>query len=420
MFLLRKEKGAAFQPTAGPGSQSRSGGSAQRGQAPTSRSAAFAPAAGAAIEVAPGSGLLSITRAFGLPDHKAKELAAVNRGTLRKVGVAGVEAPPGTRLTVPASWPKPSSGHQAYRLVGVGTVYQPNDVLSYFQTLVGPAIAAFPGGIPTLPGIDPLGDLAKAATNLATGIYAGVAPGAAPPDLATAGLFMTTALAFIKKYGIGVGVPAGAASPWDFTKFNPSLQSLQQLLLSMIGQQPGIAGSPPAGITIQNWQAGIAEVAALLKTALSYAAPNVTNLDWLKTAQSILTSYAPGSTIANNPPDSPPAVYDCGVPGWHYDSSLQKCMPDPGGPAIPHIGPNGCGPNFVVDPANAQNCIPAQPAGAPPLSNIGPNPTPGTTNTNKGSAQQGSPWPWVFGIGAAVAAAIAIASKSSSKPAHAR
>lgn len=368
-----------------------------------------------AIQVARGSGLLSVTRAFGLPDARAKELALLNRGALRKVGVSGVEAVPGTRLQVPASWPKPCTNRPEYRVVGVGTVWQPNDISAYFGPLVAAAVAGTKLPIPQVPG-DPASVFTSIA-NLASGLYASVAPGAAPPANPIVGAdFLQTALAWVSKYGIGTNTPAGVSSPWDVTQYLPSLAALRQQFITFIGQQPGIAGATPAGITPANWIAGIANAAAFFQNTLSQITPNVPMAEWVKAATTILQSYAPGGTLASNPPSPPPPVYDCGVLGWHFDPTLQKCMPDPGGAAPPHIGPQGCNTGFVQDPSNPQNCIPAQPAGAPPLSTTTPNPTP----TNKGSASQSSPWPWILGIGGALAVAVAVASSSKPKPAHAR
>lgn len=374
------------------------------------------------ILVTHGSGLLSVTRAFGLPAGRAKELATLNRSVLRKVGVSGVEAPAGTRLQVPASWPAPCVNRSEYKVTAankfaaVGTVWQPNDIAAYFGPLVAGAVAGSNLPVPQIPG-NP-GALLSSVTNLATALYASLAPGAAPPSPPIVGAdFLSTALGWISKYGIGTATPAGVSSPWDVTQYAPALAALRAQFATFLGQQPGIAGTPPSGVTPANWLAGVANAAAYFQNALAQITPNVPMADWVKTAATILQSYAPGATLANNPPSPPPAIYDCGIIGWHFDPTAGKCVPDPGAAAPPKIGPQGCQPGFVADPAFPSDCIPAQPAGAPPLPATG---QPVVTPTNKGAAPKSSPWPWILGGGAALAVLVAALSSKAPAPKHAR
>lgn len=266
------------------------------------------------------------------------------------------------------------------RGIGLGTVYDPSDIAHVIGTLLGGNQIIAPPPPTWASGQDWTGML----KNAGAAIYSALNPGAGPPPpdnaIGTLQAYVTAAANMLKQYGPGGGatlpgtIPAIPGIP-AIDHLNPMLMGLPAYLggiLPGLLTLPGVIPIPPVptGIDPASYLAAVSNLATTLFGTMFPGRTTLPTIpeafDFMKAAGIMLQHYLPGAPPATvDPPLAPPKVIDCGLPGWFFDDGQGQCVPIPGYPPPPHIGPTGCTVPGTVVQADG-SCAPNPTTPAPP------------------------------------------------------
>jgi hypothetical protein len=304
--------------------------------------------------------------------------------------------------------PPPPTGHSNTVPLGVGTVWQPDQMgsvvqqwLAYAQS-AGIALPGAPSWLPATPGFD----WAKAMASAAASWISGTNPGASLPGVTNPGTLpdpaalTATILPWVNAAGTWIAAvgPGGDVHPppgaESLLTLIPNFQNLVSYFKNLLASPPpGVPAlpAPPTGQDMTSYANALAAMAAswwglvaptLASVAKSGGVPSDPKAawQWILQAADFARHYVPGAPDVTHilPPlnGTAPTGADCGTAA-HWDPSQGKCVANPGQPPNPNPGPPATCPDGskpdTTKPAGQQCRANTKPAGggAAPSSNTG-------------------------------------------------